>query len=331
MKNSKKSGTLPDSSAQVLNFNKPVPPKKKAKSPSRNAPIPEQLLLGLTEIASRIGKKDFYESTLEMVGIMVNCPRQLMIRYGRYGKPELAINTSMTKSAVDFYLAKLYRLDPLLRLVKSGTTEGVMTFQELRKTEPDNLFYDELFETARIYDELAIMLSAPGGVSIALCFDRSDRRFTTSESHRARQIFPLINTMHTLHIERSLLTRRGGFYSDTEFAVMASDRRGKVIMRNDKWDEEVGEDFEKTILALSDENPNGDHFFESNEMVVVWEQLDENHAIIPSGKIHILEARQPGYIEENISSTIETFGNSYSLTNREQDCPSSYKLEHMAA
>lgn len=307
------------SSAKVIKLKQPARTRSTLDSPTRRQSISEQLMLGLTTLTGRVGKDDFYEAALETIGGMVSCPRQLMIRYGRFGKPEIVINKSMTESAKKFYLSKLYRLDPLLRLVKTGSSEGVLTFRELRKTEPDNLFFDELYSSARIYDELAIMLSAPGGVSIAICFDRSDRRFTQAETHRLRQIFPLLKALHALHMERSLLSGRSGFYSDTEFAVMATDHEGTVVLRNNQWEREVGEECEKAILDLSSKKSNGDHFFETSENVAVWEKLNDDHPIIPGGIIHILETRQPGYIEANIANTIETFGDSYGLTNREMD------------
>jgi DNA-binding CsgD family transcriptional regulator len=307
------------SSAKVVKLKQPTRARSGLDFPTRRHSVSEQLMLGLTTLTGRVGKDDFYEAALETIGSLVSCTRKLMIRYGRFGKPEIVINTSMTESAKEFYLSKLYRLDPLLRLVNMGTSEGVLTFRELRKTEPDNLFFDELYSSARIYDELAIMLSAPGGVSIALCFDRSDRRFTQAETHRLRQIFPLLNAMHSLHMERSLLSGRSGFYSDTEFAVMATDHEGCVVLRNNKWETQVGQECETSILQLSQTKSNGDHFFELSENAVVWEKLDEDHAIIPGGIIHILETRQPGYIETNISNAIETFGSKYDLTNREMD------------
>ena len=124
-------------------------------------------------IARSLGQEEFYEKLAALPAQVLGSERYLVVRYARYAVPELVVNNSMTDEAIEFYHSGLYRLDPLLRLAHSGFMSGVVTLSSLRSGDSNNAYFDKIFRSAIIFDELAIMMKAPGRICIALCIDRS--------------------------------------------------------------------------------------------------------------------------------------------------------------
>lgn len=127
------------------------------------------------------GSDGFYARLAEFAATLLDCDRWLVMRYAHYAMPEFVLNEAMSEEAVAFYLDGLYRLDPLLRISRNGPRRGVYTLSQLKDRESRSAYYDDIFRTALIYDELAILFPAPGRVCIALCLDRDSRRFSARE------------------------------------------------------------------------------------------------------------------------------------------------------
>ena len=145
----------------------------------------KDFLEGMPAILDAIGHDDFYRTLSAKVSCFVGSRRYLVIRYAKYSKPKFFVNEAMTDEAISSYLEEYYRIDPLLRMAREGVADTVVTFDALRRNAQDTLFYDEMFRTAGIRDELVFLLATIGGVSIALCVDRDDRTGTGTRSNRS--------------------------------------------------------------------------------------------------------------------------------------------------
>lgn len=53
------------------------------------------------EIARSIGHNDFYQKLIELPALVLGCDRWLVVRYPRFGKPEIIFNNAMTQEALE--------------------------------------------------------------------------------------------------------------------------------------------------------------------------------------------------------------------------------------
>ena len=78
-----------------------------------------RLIAELAKVAAAIGSRAFYAVALASLGRLLGCERQLAMRYAQFAKPQFLVNQSLTAKAEALYMEKLYRIDPLLRLVRT--------------------------------------------------------------------------------------------------------------------------------------------------------------------------------------------------------------------
>ena len=276
------------------------------------------LLPSLGRLAARVGHADFYEVALALIGGLVSCDRRLVMRYSRFDRPGFIVNQSLPSNYEASYLDGLYRFDPLFRVVRSGEVTGVMTFRDMRESQPVDSFYDEFFASVMIYDELAVMLPAVGGICIALCFDRDRRRFRDAEVFKLRQLYSLIDALHQLHIERILIGSRGGSPFDVKMAVLLTDADGRPLFFNPTWETLAGRLEEGKLAAATSAQPSGEHMIDEDR-ILHWETFPESHAVVPGGRIHMIERSSPSYFNANAQVLFRAFADRFHLTPREKE------------
>jgi DNA-binding CsgD family transcriptional regulator len=277
-----------------------------------------ELLPSLSKLAAHVGLSDFYEVALEMIGGLVHCDRRLVMRYSRFDRPSFIVNQSLPGDYVTSYLEGLYRFDPLYRIVRSRETAGVLTFQGLREDQPVDSFYDEFFASVMIHDELSMMLPAVSGVCIALCFDRNRQSFQAAEVFRLHQLYSLIDSLHRLHIERTMFGSRCGSPFDSKMAILITDADGHALFNNGKWpviDQRAGV---PDLTSLTRASPSGVHVLDADH-VLHWEMLPTSNALAPGGRIHIIERMSAGCVNVNVEQIFGVFAYRYRLTPRETD------------
>jgi DNA-binding CsgD family transcriptional regulator len=285
---------------------------------SRSTFSANSLLPSLGRLAARVGHADFYEVALELIGGLVSCDRRLVMRYSRFDRPGFIVNQSLPSNYEASYLDGLYRFDPLFRFVRSGEATGVMTFRDMRESQPVDSFYDEFFASVMIHDELAVMLPAVGGICIALCFDRDRRRFRDAEVFKLRQLYSLIDTLHRLHIERILIGSRGGSPFDVKMAVLLTDADGRPLFFNPTWETLAGRVDEGKLAAATSAQPSGEHVIDEDH-VLHWETFPQSNAVVPGGRIHMIERSSPGYFNANAQVIFRAFADRFHLTPREKE------------
>ena len=272
----------------------------------------------LASVAQSIGSADFYHVTASWLASCLGCERYLVMRYTQYSRPQYLVNESMPSAATHLYLSSIYRIDPLLRMVRTEVTDRVMTFERLKKSDTDTLFYDENFRTAQILDELVVMLPAVGGVWTAICLDRHDECFTQGEVDAVSNVYPIVEQLHGLHIERCVFGWRGGFLNDSQIALMMVDVEGNTVFRNENWAGGVSKSQERRIKQWAGATTSGDHSLDYG-IVVHWGTLDPSNAVAPDGKVFILEEQAPGYVDLVGQDMVQRFAAFYGLTPRETE------------
>lgn len=265
-----------------------------------------------------IGRQDFYDRLATAVAEFIGSERYLVLRYARYAKPKFLVNNAMTDDAVQSYLEQYYRIDPLLRMARKGTTNTVITFAELRRNGQDTLFYDEMYRTAQIHDELVFFLPAFGGVNVAVCLDRSNQQFSDQDVGRAKQIFPVLDQLHYLHTNQTMLTRTVHTLDQPDVAMLILDAEGNVLFRNTAWKVRVPRPRQTELLEMVDHSAPGSLRIADN-MMLHWDRLGGSNAIAPGGMTVAVEDVSPGYVDFTQTDWKESFATSHDLTRREID------------
>ena len=272
------------------------------------------------ELTRSVGTQSFYERMATLLARIAGCDRWLVVRYARYAAPDFIVNSSMTDDAIEFYLNGLYRVDPLLRITRAGPQTGIFTLSRLRTSDVENMYFDDLFRSAIIYDELAMLFSAPGRVCFAVCLDRSSRQFNDQEVDRFQMLFPAFEGLHDIHIERLLAPGHiatEGMWNIANQGTMVLDREHHEVFSNGVW-QEFERKFSGNLVKKIHQSRGSGIISLNHETVLHWETLNKSFAIAPSGKICTIERRSPGYGAKNHSETVKSFAAKYDLSPREE-------------
>lgn len=280
-----------------------------------------ELLAELARVVALVGKPGFYDALSLLLARVLRCKRRLVMRYSAYDKPAFLINAALTEEGVSFYLAGLYRIDPLHRLARETPGPTVVNLRALMG-EIEEAYFAELFKMA-IFDELAIMVPAYGGVTIAFCCDRHRMRFEQQDYERAQALLPMVDALHKLHMDR-LFSNAGDGGSEAitssfrnQFLVL--DRRAKVVYRTQAWSgNSVAAAALPQISQKIAEGGSGSLLLEGQQ-VVHWETLPDDFSLAPQGTLVVLEQRSPGPLMTSGEAALEAFCGDHSLTPREAE------------
>jgi prepilin-type processing-associated H-X9-DG protein len=286
--------------------------------------------LSLSEMAlvaaviGALGTADFYDRTLCLLDERIQCERRLVMKYSRFARPEILVNASLDADAVGVYLGGLYRLDPLLRLVRGDAVRPVVTYREIRLVDHENAFYDEIFRSGRVYDELAILLPTLGGACVALCFDRDDGNFGSHEVEWASMLYPILRTAHDQHVRTALSRGLNALFGDGHVGILALADDGEVLYRNDAWTRVARGADEAALVARTLSATEG-AATEIGACVGHWAWMDpapDPHggargAGLRSCRAVFLEERSAGYIDRNIKGVLAGFIAAHGLSSRE--------------
>ena len=161
------------------------------------------------------------------------------MRYTPFGKPSFLVNEAMDDDSVQLYLESLFALDPLRKLTRKTRQPRVVSLRSLDAGAPaDERYMVELFKSAFIFDELAILLPAPGGVSIAVCCERRSVRFRRTDRGIIEKILPVVASLHKLHVDRAfaLASARGDSeVAGGQNAFLILDQFGRVVHESSYW------------------------------------------------------------------------------------------------
>lgn len=291
---------------------------------SDTAPLdvgPASLHLNLAAIVRSMCGPDFYKEVARLVAELLDSDRFIVVRYNRYGTPEFIVNTAMTQDAIEFYLGDLYRADPLYEYCRTHQTGAVVTLSSLRRHDTGNPYYDAIHRTALIHDELAVLLPAPGQVFIAVCCDRSTGRFQQHEIDAVQNLYPLLDSLHTAHLDQVLrLTVTSGTQPLRELPgmMLLLDRDKRQLYRSEGWAAMEQDHPELDHVSSMLHGPSGMIALDS-ERSLHWQQLGDTYGLAPNGWICAVEQRSPDALGTDWHSVAAQFRDRYSLTPRETE------------
>lgn len=290
-------------------------------NPSASA-LNVQLVQDLTDVLDSLGTDAFYHAAAKLVADVLHSERFMVVRYAQFVKPQFLVNQALSRSAMQHYERSLYRIDPLLRMARSGAVTKVQTFEQLKLKTTDQVFFEENYSTAEIKDEMVVMLPALGGVWTAICVDRNledkDSSFLPAEVDQVKSLYPMLERLHQLHIDRCLFEWGPAYLNDSEIAMMIVDSSENVIFRNSNWQTALEGKSESYLLSNIDAR-NAGHVMLDADMVVHWQRLPDNNSVAPKGFALLLEKRAPGYLDTNDNQLIREFANAYNLTPKETE------------
>ncbi|NBB09771.1 LuxR C-terminal-related transcriptional regulator [Pseudomonas sp. SLFW] len=273
--------------------------------------------MAIAAIIDAVGRRDFYATVLETLGRYINCERWLAIKYSRFSAPEFIVNTSLSDEAVEQYMHQLYRIDPLLRLVTEDRVPAVVTFSLMQHEDDSNLYYDEIFKSGQILDELTLMLPVMGGGYLGFCFDRESTLFNDDEIALFTGLYPIVVAAHAAHMRTEFLQGLGALFGDGKVGVLTLGDDDHVMYQNPAWNTLAGHALDKGTL---------DFILSQPELIAVqvqgliahWEYSRNVSASASGVRAVFLERKSEGYIQTDVKEFFEQFYDIYHLSPRER-------------
>jgi DNA-binding CsgD family transcriptional regulator len=159
----------------------------------------EGLLGRLALVADQVGKPDFYPALLAALAAHLKADLPMMMRYSAQDAPEYIIHEGLQPEHMALYRRGLYRVDPIYRLCRGETGQGVKDLTEISTPEELRGDYFKIFlRLTGMADDLAILFPAEDRGTIGLVFERRTR-FRREEIAEMHALFPLLGSLHRLH------------------------------------------------------------------------------------------------------------------------------------
>jgi DNA-binding CsgD family transcriptional regulator len=157
------------------------------------------LLERVAEVADLVGKPEFYPALLAALAAHLEADLPMMMRYSAENAPEYVIHDGLQPEHMELYRRGLYRVDPIYRLCRNETGQGVKDLTEISTAEELSGDYFKIFlRLTGMADDLAILFPVEDRASIGLVFERRTR-FQRDEIAEMRVLFPLLDSLHRLH------------------------------------------------------------------------------------------------------------------------------------
>lgn len=279
--------------------------------------------LVLAEVVQSAGTSGFYRNLAALLARLSGCTDYLVVRYTPFGAPAFLVNEAMDAASVALYQRSLYRLDPLRRLRAKVRVPQVVSLRALSESAPlDERYMLELFKSAFIFDELSILLPAPGGVTVAVCCERRRLRFREADRALVEQILPVIAALHRLHVDRAfaLASSRGDSEAaGQQNAFLILDRAGRTVHASSPWRHlEIPEAVLAGMLKQVAIQPQGQCGLE-DDFIAFWEPLADDFPLAPAGQIVTVERQSAGALQLTLEDSLATFRTRWQLTERETD------------
>jgi DNA-binding CsgD family transcriptional regulator len=154
-----------------------------------------------------VGSADFYPAMLRLIGNEVAHDLLALARYTRHAPPDLVAPEDFDQDAIKRYSDGLYVMDPFYRLWGDRGSPGVVTLREVAPAGMWRSSYaTEFLHDVKIHDEVCVFLPPLSGASVTLLIDRARGDFTVEERERVAALYPLLASLHALHLRTLLAT-----------------------------------------------------------------------------------------------------------------------------
>lgn len=156
---------------------------------------------GLAGAVDALGSADFHRALLDALSPLLPWNFRYLYIYRRDGPPLVPFHEGLASSWIDHYLAGYFRFDPFYRLCLSERLEGVHLLADHVGTGEEGRHYGAFLAGADIHDDVVLMLPLTGA-TVALSWDRSDRRFPAAAVAALREVAPLALALNRAHVAR---------------------------------------------------------------------------------------------------------------------------------
>jgi DNA-binding CsgD family transcriptional regulator len=157
------------------------------------------LFARLGEVTYLVGQPAFYPELLAALAAHLQAELSMMMRYSKRNAPEYLIHNDLQAEHMEIYLHGLYRVDPIYRLCRNETGEGVKDLTEI--STPAELagdYFKIFLRLTGMSDDLAILFPVGAEDSLGLVYERRST-FSRREIAEMRALFPMLNGLHKLH------------------------------------------------------------------------------------------------------------------------------------
>ncbi|MBL0374335.1 helix-turn-helix transcriptional regulator [Rhizobium sp. KVB221] len=170
-----------------------------------------------------------------------------------------------------------------------------------------------------IFDELAVILPAYGGVTIALCCERHRLRFESHDYQNATMVLPLLDALHKLHIDRLFLSAGRLGRDATNDAILILDRRGQTVYKSEAWLRHTSAAAELPRIVEEMHRSESSSLTFGDQQVAHWERLSDDFSLAPGGGLVIIEQRSPDPLAISGDAALQAFCRQKELTPREAE------------
>lgn len=292
--------------------------------PGEVVPI-DQVYSELATVIGAVGNKDFYDRLSRFVARALSCEQRLVMRYSAFDRPCFIVNNFMNPQAERLYLSGLFRIDPLQEIARTSRTPMIVHLRSASDgLQTGDQYLAEIFKLAFIFDELAFLLPAPGGVTCAICCEKTTESFTAEEQAHAQAMLPTIAAIHEHHLDEVFAQSMRQASTDAEAPVsddayLIVDSAGNRIFASEGWRScaAIIDGTEQEIAQARHEGRA--HLALSEGLVLHWEPLSSRFQIAPGGMLLRIERQQHGEISVSAANTTNIFCAKHNLTPRERD------------
>ena len=124
----------------------------------------------------------------------------MVMRYSRRAAPEYVFHDGLQAEHIELYLRGLYRVDPIYRLCRQRRIRGVKDLAAVSTPADRSGDYFNIFlRLTGMADDLVVLLPADTDTSMGIVYERKTV-FRPHEITEMRALFPLIDSLHQLHL-----------------------------------------------------------------------------------------------------------------------------------
>ena len=193
-------------------------------------------------VVDRLGKHDFYDRLLDMIGAQVPHDLAALVRYSKGARPDLVLPRIELTEVFETYREHFYAFDPFYHHWRETGEEGVFRLRAMDTSLSRTRYAREFLRPAAIYDEIAVFLPRIGDASPTLILDRATSAFSEVEVARIRAAYPLLASLHRRHISMLVLSSHDTAMSPLGFVGVSRivDQHNQVILVSRAWEHIVG-------------------------------------------------------------------------------------------
>ncbi|MDH3475929.1 MAG: LuxR C-terminal-related transcriptional regulator [Rhodospirillales bacterium] len=274
-------------------------------------------------LARSLGRSDFAELLLGLLGSLVASDMTTMTRYSRFSKPDYLVHSeSYDEAMAERYLAHYYRFDPFYRYWRSTERPGVVWLGDLA-TEGlrRGRYVREFLAQSGVSDEVGVFLPPLGRASVALFLERGKGRFTKQERALLESLYPIMAGLYQAHVSMlfgSAPETGGGLALPVLRPLLVTDATGQHVFANAAWQAQEAERSGELAKAQKQLAQAGhDQTSLPNGHVLHREALDGSFRLAPGGQLWMVEPAATAPEETRADAVPALFADQF--TPREQE------------